>query len=111
LLILLATNSIFAQRNPESIQTKKIGIRTFTVVTPTSYESSPEKKYPTLVLLDGEYLLDPFEGILKYGSYWDDLPEMIIIAINQNNGETRFLDSEYDEAGFPSGPGANFFEF
>ncbi len=111
LLILLATNSIFAQRNPESIQTKKIGIRTFTVVTPTSYESSPEKKYPTLVFLDGEYLLDPFEGILKYGSYWDDLPEMIIIAINQNNGETRFLDSEYDEAGFPSGPGANFFEF
>lgn len=111
LLILLATSSIFAQRNPESIQTKKIGIRTFTVVTPTSYESSPEKKYPTLVLLDGEYLLDPFEGILKYGSYWDDLPEMIIIAINQNNGETRFLDSEYDEAGFSSGPGANFFEF
>lgn len=111
LLILLATTSIFAQRTPESIQTKKIGTRTFTVVTPPSYESSPEKKYPTLVLLDGEYLLDPFEGILKYGSYWDDLPEMIIIAINQNNGETRFLDSEYDEAGFPSGPGASFFEF
>lgn len=111
LLILLATTSLFAQRIPESIETKKIGTRTFTVVTPPSYESSPEKKYPTLVLLDGEYLLDPFEGILKYGSYWDDLPEMIIIAINQNNGETRFKDSEFDEAGFPSGPGANFFEF
>lgn len=111
LLILLATSSLFAQRNPESIETKKIGTRTFTVVTPTSYESSPEKKYPTLVLLDGEYLLDPFEGVLKYGNYWDDLPEMIIIAINQNNGETRFKDSEFDEAGFPAGPGANFFEF
>ena len=108
---MLATTSLFAQRIPESIETKKIGTRTFTVVTPPSYESSPEKKYPTLVLLDGEYLLDPFEGILKYGSYWDDLPEMIIIAINQNNGETRFKDSEFDEAGFPSGPGANFFEF
>ena len=111
LLILLATTSLFAQRIPESIETKKIGTRSFTVVTPPSYESNPEKNYPTLVLLDGEYLLDPFEGILKYGSYWDDLPEMIIIAIDQNNGETRFKDSEFDEAGFPSGSGANFFEF
>ena len=111
LLILLATTNLFAQRIPESIETKKIGSRSFTVVTPTSYESNPEKKYPTLVLLDGEYLLDPFEGILKYGSYWDDLPEMIIIAIDQNNGETRFKDSEFDDAGFPSGSGADFFEF
>jgi predicted alpha/beta superfamily hydrolase len=111
LLILLATTNLFAQRIPESIETKKIGARSFTVVTPTSYESNPEKNYPTLVLLDGEYLLDPFEGILKYGSYWDDLPEMIIIAIDQNNGETRFKDSEFDDAGFPSGSGADFFEF
>lgn len=111
LLILLATTNLFAQRIPESIETKKIGARSFTVVTPTSYESNPEKKYPTLVLLDGEYLLDPFEGILKYGSYWDDFPEMIIIAIDQNNGETRFKDSEFDDAGFPSGSGADFFEF
>ena len=111
LLILLVTTSFFGQRIPESIKTKKIGTRTFTVVTPPSYEANPTKKYPTLVLLDGEYLLDPFEGILKYGSYWDDLPEMIIIAIDQNNGETRFLDSKFDEAGFPVGSGANFFEF
>lgn len=111
LLILLVTTSFFAQRTPESIKTKKIGTRTFTVVTPATYESSPDKKYPTLVLLDGEYLLDPFEGVLKYGNYWDDLPEMIIIAINQNYGETRFADSEFDNAGFPSGSGANFFEF
>lgn len=111
LLILLVTTSFFAQRIPESIKTKKIGTRTFTVVTPPSYESSPSKKYPTLVLLDGEYLLDPFEGVLKYGSYWDDLPEMIIIAIDQNRDELRFDDSEFDIAGFPSGSGAEFFEF
>ena len=111
LLILLVTTSFFAQRIPESIKTKKIGTRTFTVVTPPSYEALPNKKYPTLVLLDGEYLLDPFEGILKYGSYWDDLPEMIIIAVDQNNGETRFSDSKFDDAGFPVASGADFFEF
>lgn len=107
----LLANTFFGQRITESIETKKIGTRTCTVVTPPSYESSPEKKYPTLVLLDGEYLLDPFEGALKYGNYWDDLPEMIIIAIHQNNGDTRFTDSEFDDAGFPSGSGAQFFEF
>lgn len=108
---ILIANTFFGQRITESIETKKIGTRAFTVVTPPSYESSPEKKYPTLVLLDGEYLLDPFEGALKYGNYWDDLPEMIIIAIHQNNGDTRFTDSEFDDAGFPSGSGAQFFEF
>jgi predicted alpha/beta superfamily hydrolase len=107
----LIANTFFGQRITESIETKKIGTRAFTVVTPPSYESSPEKKYPTLVLLDGEYLLDPFEGALKYGNYWDDLPEMIIIAIHQNNGDTRFTDSVFDDAGFPSGSGAQFFEF
>lgn len=107
----LLANTFFGQRVTESIETKNIGTRAFTVVTPPSYESSPEKKYPTLVLLDGEYLVDPFEGALKYGNYWDDLPEMIIIAIHQNNGDTRFKDSEFDDAGFPSGSGAQFFEF
>mgnify|MGYP005605587367 FL=1 len=109
-LVLLA-NTFFGQRIAESIETKNIGTRTFTVVTPPSYESNSEKKYPTLLLLDGEYLLDPFEGALKYGNYWDDLPEMIIVAVNQNNGDTRFSDSEFDDAGFPSGTGAQFFEF
>lgn len=111
LLFLVISNNLFAQRSIDTIATKKIGPRSFTVVTPPSYESNPEKKYPTLLILDGEYLLDPFDGVLKYGNYWDDLPEMILIAIDQNYGETRFLDSEFDKAGFPSGSGASFFEF
>ncbi len=111
LIIFLFGFFLFAQKNTETIESKKLGTRTFTVVTPASYETNPEKSYPTLLILDGEYLLDPFEGILKYGAYWDDLPEMIIIAVNQNYGETRFADSEFDDAGFPAGTGANFFEF
>lgn len=111
IISLFALSTTFAQRIPESIESKKIGTRTFTVITPPSYESSPEKKYPTFIVFDGEYLLDPFDGILKYGSYWDDLPEIILIGINQNYGETRFADCEFDEAGLPSGSGADFFEF
>lgn len=112
LILFLSAITTFAQRIPESIDSKKLnGKRDFTVVLPSNYESSPDKKYPILVVLDGEYLLSPFEGILKYGNYWDDLPEMIIVSIPQNYGDTRYLDSEFDQAGFPTGTGANFFEF
>ena len=72
------------------------------MVTPPSYESNPEKKYPTLLILDGEYLLDPFDGVLKYGNYWDDLPEMIIVSIFQNYGETNIVIYGYtDSTGTP----------
>jgi len=102
----------FSQEIPESINSKKLGEeRRFTITLPANYESNPDKKYPTLLILDGEYLASPFQGILKFGNYWDDLPEMIVIAINQNYGDKRFQDSEFDETGLPSGTGANFFEF
>lgn len=112
LLFILVTSFTFSQRIKESIQSKKLEEeRTFTVSLPANYEFDVDKKFPILVLLDGEYLLNPFEGILKYGNYWDDLPEMIIVAVNQNYDEKRFDDSNYDETGLPAGKGANFFEF
>jgi predicted alpha/beta superfamily hydrolase len=112
LLFLMVSVAAFAQKIEEKIQSKKLNDeRTFSVITPASYESNPTKKYPVLVLLDGEYLADPFSGILKYGNYWDDLPEMIIVAVNQNYSETRFNDSNYGEDGLPAESGAKFFEF
>ncbi len=108
---LLLSNFLFSQKIKETIETKKLGTRTFTVVTPPSYEESPEKKYPILLVLDGENLLFPFEGVLNYGNYWEDLPEMIIVAVDQNYGETRFDDSLFDLKGLPFEKGASFFEF
>ncbi len=102
----------FAQKVDGKIQSEKLNDeRTFSVITPATYENNPTKKYPVLVLLDGEYLADPFSGILKYGNYWDDLPEMIIVAVNQNYRETRFNDSKFGEDGLPAESGAKFFEF
>jgi len=112
LLLNFAFSFGYSQNIQESIESKKLGeTRTFTISLPANYELNADKKYPILVVLDGEYLLSPFEGILKFGSYWDDLPEMIIVAINQNYDNKRFQDSEFDEYGLPSGTGANFFEF
>lgn len=111
-LAFLSSTLGFSQVLKETIDSKKLnGTRSFTITLPPNYESNTDKKYPTLLLLDGEYLTGPFDGTLKYGNYWDDLPEMIIISLNQNYGEQRFLDSEFDEAGLPAGTGAKFFEF
>jgi predicted alpha/beta superfamily hydrolase len=86
--------------------------REITIGLPASFEKNPNKKYPLLILLDGDYLFDPFYGALNYGGYWDDLPEMIVVGISQNKNNERIDDSTYDEAvGVPSGKGAKFFEF
>ena len=58
---------------------------------PRSYETSPDKKYPLIVVLDGDYMFNIVAGSVDYLSYWGDIPENLIVGINQK--ETRFKDS------------------
>ncbi|HOZ73859.1 MAG TPA: alpha/beta hydrolase-fold protein [Flavobacterium sp.] len=86
--------------------------REITIGLPASYDKNPDKKYPLLVLLDGDYLFDPFQGALNYGNYWEDLPEVIIVGISQNKNNEREIDCAIDEAtGLPAESGEKFFEF
>jgi predicted alpha/beta superfamily hydrolase len=112
-LLLLFSISSFSQKTIETFKSDKLDeSREITIGLPPSYEKNPTKKYPILVLLDGDYLFDPFYGALSYGSYWDDIPEVIIVGIGQNKNDERIEDSTYDEAdGLPTGKGAKFFEF
>lgn len=112
-LLLFFSVSVFSQKTTEIfVSTKLKESREITIGLPPSYEKNPNKKYPILVLLDGDYLFDPFYGALNYGAYWDDLPETIIIGISQNKNDERIDDSNYDESNdLPSGKGAQFFEF
>ncbi|MFD0777489.1 hypothetical protein ACFQZF_02085 [Flavobacterium myungsuense] len=65
-----------------------------------------------MILLDGDYLFDPFQGALNYGAYWDDLPEVIIVGISQNKNNERELDCATDNAnGLPIDKGEKFYEF
>ncbi|MBP2283783.1 putative alpha/beta superfamily hydrolase [Flavobacterium sp. CG_23.5] len=113
LLLLFFSISVFSQKTVEAFDSKKLGeSREITIGLPASYEKNPNKRYPILILLDGDYLFDPFYGALSYGAYWDDLPETIIVGINQNKKDERVNDSNYDETdAIPSGKGAQFFEF
>jgi predicted alpha/beta superfamily hydrolase len=113
LAMLLFCTVIFAQKPTQKISSAALGTsRTITVVLPESYEKSPTRKYPLLVLLDGDYLLDPFSGALQYGAYWDDMPETIIVGIQQNRKNERVDDCSYDEnTDLPDIKSAKFFEF
>lgn len=112
ILFLFFAVPLFAQKTVETFVSNKLGeSREITIGLPNSYEKNPNKKYPILVLLDGDFLFNPFNGALSYGAYWDDLPETIIVGISQNKNEERIDDCTYDDNGLPYGKGANFFEF
>ena len=114
LLLLLVTAPSFAQYPTEPFKSVKLGAtRDITIITPESYESGKkDKKYPLLLLLDGDYLVDPFSGLFSYTSYWDDLPEVIIVGINQNENNERANDTGFDkDTGFPAEEGAQFYDF
>ncbi|UUC46460.1 alpha/beta hydrolase [Flavobacterium cerinum] len=112
LVTFLLNQSLFSQKTVEAFQSEKLKeTREITIITPDAYENNKDKKYPLLVVLDGEFLTNPFHGVLSYGAYWDDLPEMIIISVNQNKNNEREYDCSYDEGGLPNEKGAKFFEF
>lgn len=113
LLFFFFTTALFSQKTTESFKSNTLGeTRQITINLPSSYEQNTTKKYPLLILLDGEYLFDPFNGALNYGGYWDDLPETIIVGISQNRNNERIDDSNFNQVdGLPIKKGASFFEF
>ncbi len=110
-LFLAAPYVTSAQIIYKSLSSSKLGeSRELKIQLPRNYESNKEKRYPIMVVLDGDYLFEPIAGNVDYYSYWEDIPEMIVVGINQVG--TRDEDAYYDEAtNLPYGSGAAFFEF
>jgi predicted alpha/beta superfamily hydrolase len=110
-LFLLSFISI-AQKKTETIDSNRLGkSRQISIILPPSYGFEKDKKYPVIYLLDGEYLMDPFNGSLQYGYYFDDLPEVILVGIHQAKNNDRIIDSKGDEEGLPTEKSGNFYEF
>lgn len=112
-LCVLSTLFTYSQKITEEVFSPKLNEnREITIGLPASYLTNPTKKYPLLIVLDGDYLFDPFQGALNYGAYWDDLPEVIIVGINQNKNNERETDCAVDQTtGLPDEKGNKFFEF
>lgn len=111
LLLLTAPYLLFAQTIHTTIQSSKLGeTRGLKIQLPRNYEENKDRSYPVMIVLDGDYLFEPVAGNVDYYSYWEDIPEMIVVGVVQS--ETRDRDASYDDQTFlPSGNGAAFFEF
>lgn len=111
--LFVCTNLLFSQKVTDTISSQKLNEdRQIFIGLPPSYDKNPGQKYPILLLLDGDFLFDPFQGALSYAYYWDDIPEVIIVGIIQNKNNERETDCMVDETtGLPSEKGESFFEF
>jgi len=77
---------------------------------PKSYKTKPDRIYPLILVLDGDYLFDPVMGTVNYMSYWEDMPESIVVGIKQL--ETRRDDCQYDSnTDLPEYTGKKFYDF
>jgi hypothetical protein len=71
-----------------------------------------EKKYPLILVLDGEYLFDQVVATAKFYSQFHGMPQSIIVGVNQNKRSIRLDDCAWEEqSGLPSEKGKKFFEF
>ena len=109
----LLTIPLFAQKSTDTIHSEKLKQdRVISISLPASYGKEKNKTYPLLLVLDGDYLFEPFTGALQYGNYWDDLPELIVVGINQSAPFDRNAETDVDaDNGLPFEKGAQFFDF
>ncbi len=114
LLILVCFITSFAataQVVYEEFNSTKLGeTRRLKIQLPRNYDTNTEKVYPIVIVLDADYLFEPVAGNVDYFSYWEDMPESIVVGIMQGN--TRYEDCAYDDTNFlPADKGSDFFEF
>lgn len=111
LILFCVLNTFEAQVKYEIFQSSKLGEdRQIKIQLPRGYNSNEDKVYPLFIVLDGDYLFEAVAGNVDYYSYWEDMPESIVVGINQM--DKRYEDCMYSEQNsLPIETGAAFFEF
>jgi hypothetical protein len=107
------SSQIIAQTLYKNIESTILGsTRELKIQVPRGHDAyeNDGKKYPLVVVLDGDYLFEPVAGMVDYYSFWDDMPNSIVVGINQS--ETRDADFLIDEVNaLPLDTGQQFFSF
>ena len=111
LVLFCMLNIAFAQVKYETIESSKLGeTREIKIQVPRGYNSNEDKSYPIILALDGDYMFEAVAGNVDYYSYWEDMPEAIVVGVNQL--DKRYDDCLYSEQNsLPIETGASFFEF
>ncbi|WP_242117405.1 alpha/beta hydrolase [Aestuariivivens sediminicola] len=106
-----AFNLVTAQVTYETLESARLGeSRQLKIQLPRGYTTNEDKAYPVFIVLDGDYLFEAVAGNVDYYSYWEDMPEAIVVGVNQL--DQRYDDCLYSEQNsLPIDTGAAFFEF
>jgi predicted alpha/beta superfamily hydrolase len=101
----------FSQIESETFESFKLNERRpIKIYVPENY--SEEKSYPLLLVMDAEYLFDITVSNVKFYSYWQEMPEAIVVGIDQNYDGIRYDDADFsDRDGLPKEKANEFFEF
>ena len=105
-------DSLYVSRINDTILSKYLNEkRAIEIQLPRSYEIEVDKNYPLMIVLDGDYMFNIVSGSVDYLSYWGDIPENLVVGINQK--DTRFQDSSvFDNITFtPISSTASFYDF
>ena len=85
-------DSLYVSKINDTILSKYLNEkRPLEIQLPRSYDVELDKKYPLIIVLDGDYMFNIAAGSVDYLSYWGDIPENLVVGISQK--ETRFKDS------------------
>lgn len=111
ILTLLCFNVTLAQTVYESIESESLGTaRELKIQLPRNYEDNTEKYYPLIVVFDGDYLFEVVAGNVDYYSYWEDMPEAIVVGVNQDDSRSKDCYVSMEDY-LPSKTGAQFYDF
>lgn len=112
LILYFFINISFSQTIYDSFESEFLKeSRELKIQLPRNYDDNTKKDYPLIIVLDGDYMFEAVSGSVDYLSYWGDIPESIIVGVNQ-------IDSRYDDCSvldnidfIPISSSANFFDF
>lgn len=124
ILFCSATTSLSAQDieigKKDSIDSRILGeTRHFRIILPSTYNQYSKIKYPTLYVLDGDFLVQSTSGIIEYMSKTGQIPEMIQVYLSNTDRTRDFTPShtiinyegQEDSSLEKSGGGKDFLDF
>ena len=100
-------NTIYHKIHSENLNSE----RKITIQLPRNYNINEENRYPVVYVFDGHYLFDLAAGNFNYMSFWNYVPNVIVVGIDQLN--SRYNDVNIlDNINYtPISSTAKFFEF
>lgn len=111
LLLFMCSVHAFSQALYRSYPSNILGEeRNIKILKPRDYAENPEKTYPLIIVLDGDYLFEPVAGNADYLAYWDQMPACFAVGINQS--QSRYDDCAIDRStGLPAKQALAFMDF